>query len=262
MLVPNPVTQVLDKLVKKKVSDSVEGSPQFFKRHKLKLDAMVRTLGMPSHFITITMNETGQRRAPEYAARDDLIRDWDNLLSWQDIPVECNRAFLMRFNHVWDEYIMGGHKVLGDIQDFAIRFECQGRGSLHAHICIWLSEAESIALDRRIISFVPADFNTDSNEFIPPDDPLLRLFEHAKFKQQHTCRNTTPQRKDCFSEGHCKLPFPQPLHLDVDPVFRPQKRRYMYRCPRACDQRTVSWLPELGLLFDAHVNIVKIVDEE
>lgn len=254
---------VLNKLVKRKVSDNVEGSPQYFRREKLELDAMVRHLGLPSHFLTVTMNETGAHRAPEYTALDALISSWDDLLDWHNIPVECNRAFLMRFDHVWKNYILGGCQVLGDIKDFAIRFECQGRGSLHAHICIWLSDADALDLDRRIICFVPADYNGDTATFVPPVDPLLhRLYLHVLHKQQHRCRDNTDTKKGCICDGHCKLGFPQPLHDSHLPVLRDEKRRYKYRCPRQCDQRSVSMVPELGLLFDAHVNVVKVVDEE
>jgi hypothetical protein len=200
---------VLDRLVKKKVSDTIEGSPRYFKREKLELDAMVRMLGLPSHFITITMNETGLHRAPEYVALDQLVKQWDDLLSWQNLPLECNRVFLMRFTHVWDNFLVAGPKVLGDIQDYAIRFECQGRGSLHAHICIWLPQLQAQQLDNRIIAFVPADHDTDTGDFVPPQEPLMRrLYLHAKHKQQHTCRTATDGKKGGVCDGHCKLGFP------------------------------------------------------
>lgn len=63
-------------------------------------------------------------------------------------------------------------------------------------------------------------------------------------------------------DGHCSRKFPQPIHRDTTPVQRECGRRYCYYCPRECDQYTVPYLPDLALLFDAHVNIVKIVAEE
>ena len=63
-------------------------------------------------------------------------------------------------------------------------------------------------------------------------------------------------------DGHCKLGFPQPLHDEMSPALRECERRYKYNCPRECDRYTVPWLPDLALLFDAHVNLVKIIRAE
>lgn len=62
--------------------------------------------------------------------------------------------------------------------------------------------------------------------------------------------------------GHCARRFPQPIHHDTMPMPRECGRRYCYYCPRECDRFTVPYLPDLALLFDAHVNLVKVVAEE
>jgi hypothetical protein len=88
--------QILDRLVKHRVSESVDGSPAFFRRAKRDLDAMVRHLGLPSHFVTITMNETGDMRGIEYECIDGLMHQWNQDFSWRDAPVECNRLVELR----------------------------------------------------------------------------------------------------------------------------------------------------------------------
>lgn len=95
-------------------------------------------------------------------------------LTMQDAPVECNRAFINRFETVFHEHILSGNRILGDVVDYAIRYECQGRGSLHVHMCIWLRTLEDVAaLDERIRANVPAEQDANGN-FILPEDPLQR----------------------------------------------------------------------------------------
>jgi hypothetical protein len=50
-------TAKLDRLIKQRLPDSIDGSPASFKKGKQDLDGMVRHLGLPSHFITLTINE-------------------------------------------------------------------------------------------------------------------------------------------------------------------------------------------------------------
>jgi hypothetical protein len=258
-------TAKLDRLIKQRVPDSVDGSPGSFKKGKQDLDAMVRQLGLPSHFITITMNETGLHRSKEYECVDDIMQSWNAAFDWHDAPVECNRAFITRFEHVFHDYIKEGPQILGPVSDYAIRYECQGRGSLHVHMCIWLKSQEAVqALDERIIAYIPADYDDSSQQFVPPLDPVLaRLYRHALHKQQHQCRAmSSPGAKGCLRDGRCTRLFPQPLHDSSTPTLRAEKRRYIYRCPRPVDQYTVPFVPELALLTDAHCNVVKVVSEE
>jgi hypothetical protein len=191
---------------------------------------MVQYLGLPSHFITLTMNETGEYRSKEYEHIDDIMQTWDAAFTWGEAPIECNRAFIARFKAIFHDHILAGNQILGPVKDYAIRYECQGRGSLHVHICIRLADAQAVAaLDQRIIAYVPAEH--DGTSFIPPAEPLqARLFRHALNKQQHRCRATSSTgAKACLRDGHCKLLFPQPLHQDTVPVLHNEKRRYIYK---------------------------------
>jgi hypothetical protein len=175
---------------------------------------------------------------------------------------------LRALNTPFHRYILHGAQVLGPVSAYAIRFECQGRGSLHVHMCIWLDNATAITLlDERICAFVPAAWNSTANngqgDFIPPTDSLLhRLYTHVVHKQQHTCRHENGNAKSCMRDGYCRLHFPHLLHESRTPVLGTCKRRYQYACFRKCDRWTVPFLPELALLLDAHVNVVKIVAEE
>ena len=255
----------------------------------------------------------------------------------QDAPVECNRAFINRFETVLADHILDGDKILGDVADYAIRYECQGRGSLHVHMCVWLgTPADVAALDQRIRADIPAEQDA-TGHFVVPEDPLQRRLyrsgpcvqilekfaacktrnsflagvliaftspanvytcttrhhqrctniarcthrhknthdpsptspiqsahacRHVIRKQQHACYDHMGRPKPCMKAGHCSRKFPQPIHLITTPQQRDCGRRFCYYCPRECDRSTVPYLPDLALLFDAHVNLVKVVAEE
>lgn len=74
---------LLKTLLKQKVSSKVEGSPASFRRSKQDLDAMVREIGLPHFFCTVTMHETGEDRAPEYACIDAIMKEWNPSFTWQ-----------------------------------------------------------------------------------------------------------------------------------------------------------------------------------
>jgi hypothetical protein len=109
--------EILDRLVKHRVSEDIDGSPAYFKRGKQDVNTMVRGLGLPSHFITLTMNETGPLCGVEYNAVDEIMRHWNAAFSWQDAPVECNRAFIASFEHILHRYILNDAQVLGPVSD-------------------------------------------------------------------------------------------------------------------------------------------------
>lgn len=72
------------------------------------------------------------------------------------------------------DHILGGDKILGDVADYAIRYECQGRGSLHVHMCVWLrTPADVAALDQRIRADIPEEQDA-TGHFVVPEDPLQR----------------------------------------------------------------------------------------
>ena len=194
--------QVLDKLVKNRVSDKVPGSPATFKKAKRDLDALVREAGMGHYFVTITMNETGAFASQEYTNIDAIMKAWLNGSDWRDAPVECNRAFVARFETLLREYILDDtHRIFGDVKDYALRYECQGRGSLHVHMVIWLRTPEDIAaLDKRIISCVPCPRAVASRASLPSCDFL----KHAGTSLRTTMMSPTrSSSRPTPSNGAC-----------------------------------------------------------
>ena len=251
---------ILDKIVKERVPATVPHSPAFYKSGYYDLMCMARVLGLPHYFVTITMDECGDFNTAEYSHIDAFMRNWCGA-SWKRAPVECSRVFLSRWKSILHKHILGGSRIFGNVKDYAIRYEVQGRQSLHVHMVVWLaSDADVAALDRRILACVPADYDEDKEAFTAPTDPLwARLFRNVYHKQQHVHR---AECKKKMQGETCGLKFPQPIHTSRVPAMRPDALRWCYYCPRECDRMTTPYLPDLSLLCDAHCNIVKVVREE
>jgi hypothetical protein len=91
----------------------------------------------------------------------------------KDAPVECSRKIFSLWKTIWNDYILSGPQILGAVKHHAVRYEVQGRQSLHVHIVLWLkTQAEVTQTDRNIWAFIPAECSEETQSFVQPHDPL------------------------------------------------------------------------------------------
>jgi hypothetical protein len=62
--------------------------------------------------------------------------------------------------------------TLGKIKEYVIRYELQHRGSIHAHIILWVNEIDLQRIRNEMVVFIPAIFDKITKAFIPPNDSL------------------------------------------------------------------------------------------
>ena len=124
----------------------------------------------------------------EVVEAEKILKDvCGSQLNWQDMPVECASIFLHRFKRFFTQYILGKHALLGRIQHHVVRYEVQGRGSLHTHCLLWVDPADVSRVSKEIVAAIPAA-SVDGN-LKPPSTPLeLELAKTVLAKQQHQCR--------------------------------------------------------------------------
>ena len=94
----------------------------------------------------------------EYLAIDAFMQRFHR--SWHDAPIECNRAFIARFKAIFNAYILSENGIVGNVLHYARRFESQARGSLHAHVLLWVADTDIARIERRIVSCIPAPYNS------------------------------------------------------------------------------------------------------
>ena len=152
------------RLAKRFIPGEVVGSPAYHKRHLQDLLTQVANKGIPSVFWTPTADEvcgfsrhalahmymfirnktdlsllclqTSEMRWQSIRDIEDLMAKWKPGATYKDAPVECALLFMNRVRNFMQEFILGGPMLLGRITDYLIRYEAQGRGSLHAHILL------------------------------------------------------------------------------------------------------------------------------
>jgi hypothetical protein len=165
---------------------------------------MVEAWGLPSFFLNLTADEVSETRWREIDDMEKILKRLNRTFTWQDAPIECAALFHARIQAFMKEHILddkGG--VLGKVLHYEIMYEEQGRGSLHAHIILWVdpNDVERVTNE---ISATPAEFDEVSGEFIPSSDPnLCALFGMVTQKNQHVCRPD-----GCLKDrGYCKYGF-------------------------------------------------------
>ncbi|XP_026475405.1 uncharacterized protein LOC113380264 [Ctenocephalides felis] len=190
---------------------NLRSSPAFWQDKKKKLLAMIRQLGRPTLFLTLSAAESHWpellKMLMKYSNFDRSISARDAYLLDQNIktnlirndPVSCARYFDFKVNKLmWllrqEDSIFGCHKVVDSYE----RVEFQQRGSPHEHILLWLQDAPKYQ----------ADSNQNNNfiEFIDkfltckydPEDPYVKLQMHRhghmcyKGQRTKTCRFKIP----------------------------------------------------------------------
>lgn len=124
-----------------------------------------------------------------------------------------------------------------------ILLQVQGRGSLHAHIILWLHPEDVENVASEITAHIPAPLDEASGDFDVSglDEHGLVLWGMVMRKQQHRC--TTPNEPGCRLGGDCRYHFPHTRQAQRAPVMHPATNRYQYYSPRDCDRNTVPYHP-------------------
>jgi hypothetical protein len=146
--------------------------------------------------------------------------------------------------------------ILGRVQHHVVRLECQGRGSLHAHIMLWVHPDDVERTTNEIQAFIPADYDECTDTFIPPTSPEdLMLFRLVARKQLHVCRPD-----GCCEKGHCKYRFPFAVQTTPGTTYDPVLRQYTYYRPRDVDRNVVPYHPTVLLLWEGHMNLQRVTN--
>ena len=132
---------------------NIRGSPPYYQRTFYDLLAMIRQLGTPTWFFTLSaadlkwpdMIQTIAKQYGVYYSDDDVAAlSFDDKSNWLKCnPVIAARHFQYRLNSLFQGFLKSAAKPLGEIVDYAIRIEFQARGSPHA--CTMLPFVTSIS---------------------------------------------------------------------------------------------------------------------
>ena len=89
-------------ITKYNLPSSIRRTPRWHKSHLQDLMSMVKKLGMPHFFLTLTADETISVCWEEVTHIENITKIIDTLMSWKECLVECAALFharLEKFMH-------------------------------------------------------------------------------------------------------------------------------------------------------------------
>jgi DNA replication protein DnaC len=196
---------------------SIRGSSAYWKSAQMDLFSMIKNIGPPTWFITLSANDLNwedlmrilckrHNMQSDAAFISALPRDEKVKLMTSD-PITTARHFSHRVHHFIHRVILSKAHPIGEVSEYYWRIEFQQRGSPHVHSLWWIKDAPNLDTLHGLKE-APAFIDKYITTQIPPlgqDDDLrskvLTLQSHHHTK---TCRKYK-------TDGQCRFGFPQPL---------------------------------------------------
>ena len=193
-----------------KMFKNVRGSPAYYQTLFYDVLAMMRQLGLPTWFFTVSAADMQwpdllQTIARQYGTilSDDDVKNlsYKERTRWlRSNPVTAARHFQYRLELLFKDVLKSKAHPLGEIIDYVIRIEFQARGSPHAHTVLWVKDAPKIDVhtDEEVCKFIDKHITCA----LPVDDQTL--CEIVKSVQRHS------HSAYCRKKGSCRFKFPRP----------------------------------------------------
>ena len=205
-------TEKLNQLVQKdyayRILKDVRGTPAYWQKVHHEVLAMIRQLGIPTWFLTLSAADMKWPEVIQIIARqygtiltDEQVSNlsWEEKCNWlRRNPVTAARHFQYRLDLFWNEFIKSKAMPIGEVIDFMIRIEFQARGSPHAHTIVWIKDAPKFGTDpvENVVEFIDK-YQTCA---IPDNDPeihnLVQLQSHV-------------HSSSCMRKGSCRFDIPK-----------------------------------------------------
>ena len=187
---------------------NVRESPAYYQRTLYDLLGMIRQLGTPTWFVTLSPADLkwtdmiqiiGRQYGKILTAEMISQMTFEEKSMWiRSNPVTAARHFQYRLNTFIHKFLLS-FNIIGQITDFAIRIEFQQRGSPHAHMIFWIANVPKLGIadENAITQFI----NQYVSCSIPADNDILRTL--VLQLQQHTHSSYWPFCK--IHIEHCQI---------------------------------------------------------
>ena len=199
---------------------TIRSSPAFWQQKQKELMSMIRQLGCPTFFLTLSAAET---KWPELLRilkeiLDDVKLSTDGALElqWNERaelirrdPVTCARYFDHRSKELF-RVLRSEVCPLGKLTDFYMRIEFQQRGSPHVHSLLWIENAPKYGISplNEVIEFIDRTITCK----LPNTDSLLSdgEIDLQRHKHTHTC-----YKRKSFRRCRFGIPYPPMVQTQI-----------------------------------------------
>ena len=181
---------------------SLRNSPPYFEKFKKDVLGMVRQLGIPTLFFSLSSADTGWisllqcigKVVDKVTYSDDFIK---NEMSFEkkcqlvsSHPAACSRYFQHRVQQFIKFIIKGPYSPFGQVLDFVHRVEFQKRGSPHIHGLLWIHNAPRFGTssDEDLCKYIDSCISCSTDVTDSEKDFLkLQIHKHSRtFSAKHT----------------------------------------------------------------------------
>ena len=163
---------------------NIRSSPPYWQKMFYELLAMIRTLGMPTWFLTLSaadmkwpevIQTIAKQYGTIYTEQEVLELPWRLKSMWlRSNPVTPTQMFQYRLDAFVITFLKSSAQPIGEVIEYVIRIEFQARGSPHAHSLIWIKDAPKLGYADE------ADVKTFIDKYIscslPDNDQELRTW--------------------------------------------------------------------------------------
>ena len=174
---------------------SIRGTAAYWKNCLLDLLAMIRSLGPPTIFMTLSADDMHWK---EIANVLQVNNAQSNARFVQQDPLLTAIVIHRRLEGLLKFVLLNGEKPLGEIEDYFIRVEFQNRGTAHFHCFFWVKDVPSFkdtSNKDKLLSYVNSVVKTSI-----PNDPSFAAVVAKYQSHRHT--------KYCQKQNRCRFGFP------------------------------------------------------
>ena len=188
----------------------IRGSPSYWQKMFYETLAMIRTLGIPTWFFTLSAADMKWPEVSQAIARqhgtiytENEVKElpWRLKSMWlRTNPVTAARMFQYRLDTFMTTFIKSSAQPIGPVTDFVIRIEFQARGSPHAHTLMWVKDAPKLGTsnEEEVKWFIEKYVSCS----LPEDDEELRHLVESLQIHNHS--------PTCRRKGKCRFNYPKP----------------------------------------------------
>ena len=199
----------------------MRGTYQYFQNIRKDVFAMIRQLGRPTFFLTISMADMRwvELHAGLYKVVSTRVRSGSEKQQIEHLirsdPVTCARYYVHRRQALFKHLLCKATPILGSVIDYFLVDEFQQRGSPHTHCLIWSNNGPDFdtASDSELVSFIDQHISCSQHDM---DESMLQVQSH---RHTATCR--------MGRRNKCRFGFP-----------RFPMRKTMFLNPLSSDERS------------------------